>query len=148
MVTGGINSVDGNLPLVGGSRGGLAGKDQMNSFRCILPSLPHSRSGHTQSGLEVCGGHDSATMTNCLTFSNGTWTTCHTLLHPRTNHTSWLSPEGVVLMGGSVSPNTTELLENYHFQVRGGIENGSKMIFKSKKLILKLNILRPLPRGK
>ena len=41
MVTGGINSVDGNLPLVGGFRGGLAGKDEMNSFRCILPSLPH-----------------------------------------------------------------------------------------------------------
>ena len=116
MVTGGMNSVDGNLPSVGGIRGGLAGKDEMNSFRCVLPSLPHSRYGHTQSGMEVCGGHDNVTMTNCMTFSNGTWTTCHTLLHPRTNHTSWLSPEGVVLMGGSASPNTTEILENYQLQ--------------------------------
>ena len=130
MVTGGINEDDGHLTEVGGSRGGFAGKDEINSFRCILPRLPHGRSAHTQSGLEVCGGHDSNTMTNCLTFSNSNWTTSHTLLQPRTNHTSWLSPEGVVLMGGSASPNTTELLANYHFQVRGRIENGSKRIFK------------------
>ena len=130
MVTGGINSDDGHLTEVGGSRGGFAGKDEINSFRCILPRLPHGRSAHTQSGLEVCGGHDSNTMTNCLTFSDSNWTTSHTLLHPRSNHTSWISPEGVVLMGGSASPNTTELLANYHFQVRGRIENGSKRIFK------------------
>ena len=130
MVTGGINSDDGHLTEVGGSRGGFAGKDEINSFRCILPRLPHGRSAHTQSGLEVCGGHDSNTMTNCLTFSDSNWTTSHTLLHPRSNHTSWISPEGVVLMGGSFSPNTTELLSNYHFQVRGRIENGSKRIFK------------------
>ena len=127
-MTGGRNYA--NVGSAEAFHGGFAEKDLMNSFRCLLPSLPNSRSGHTQSGLEVCGGHDSVTMTNCLTFSNGTWTTSHNLLHPRTNHTSWLSPKGVVLMGGSFSPNTSELLSNYYFQVRGAIRNGTKNIFK------------------
>ena len=72
------------------------------------------------------------TSTNCQTFANGTWSTCHTLLRPRANHTSWSSRAGVVLLGGSASPATTELLSDYHFQVRGRMQNGSINIFKGQ----------------
>ena len=40
----------------------------------------------------------------------GSWSISHTLLHARFEHSSWSSPDGVVLMGGRASPNTSEIL--------------------------------------
>ena len=135
MVTGGITSSDKPLPLVEVFPGGFfQDRDLSANYRYSCPSLPVSRYGHAQAGLEVCGGggQDEATSTNCQTFANGRWSTCHALLRPRTNHTSWSSRAGVVLLGGSASPNTTELLEDYSFQVRGRLQNGSINIFKGQ----------------
>ena len=133
MVTGGITSSDEPLPLVEDFPGGFfQDRDLSANYRFSCPSLPASRYGHAQAGLEVCGGQDQDTSTNCQTFANGTWSTCHTLLRPRANHTSWSSRAGVVLLGGSASPATTELLSDYHFQVRGRMQNGSINIFKGQ----------------
>ena len=83
------------------------------SYWCSLPDLPddrYGRFGHTQSGLVACGGWDRDTPTSCLTFSSGLWKTSHQLQHSRYLHSSWMSQHGIVLMGGSGRPTTTEIL--------------------------------------
>ena len=75
---------------------------------CSLPDLPDERYHHTQSGMVVCGGWD--TKTSCLSFISGTWRLSHTLLHERTDHSAWVSPSGIILIGGSRSAMTTEML--------------------------------------
>ena len=52
--------------------------------------------------------------TSCLTFSSRQWIKSHNLLYTRVYSLSWLSKEGVVLMGSghSGSANTTEILTN------------------------------------
>ena len=81
---------------------------------CTLPPLPDVRYDHTQVGLEACGGYASYTGTTCVTFSNGTWTTSHTLSTLRQFHVTWASyPGGVLLLGGYDKPaaiRSTELL--------------------------------------
>ena len=75
---------------------------------CSLPDLPDRRVRHTQSGAVVCGG--AYTTSSCLTFSSSGWTQSHTLLEERAYHSTWKSPHGQLLMGGSYSRWTTELL--------------------------------------
>jgi len=76
---------------------------------CSLPDLPQMRQAHTQTGLEACGGHRA--LTTCVRFSGGSWTLSHNLQQRRESHTSWASPGGTVLLGGTFnSTNTTELL--------------------------------------
>jgi len=77
---------------------------------CTLPSLPDARYHHTMSGLTVCGGHAThLTETTCLTFSSGGWGIRNTLVDMRTSHCSWETDEGLLLMGGYISPNTSEI---------------------------------------
>ena len=82
------------------------------SYWCSLPDLPDDRYVHSQSGLVTCGGgaYNSDSQTSCLTFSSGQWRTSHQLQHGRWEHSSWMSQHGVVLMGGSDSLTTTEIL--------------------------------------
>ena len=77
---------------------------------CSLPDLPDDYFYHTQSGLVTCGGLSGDTPKSCLTFSGGQWITSHTLLQQRAFHSSWFSKHGILLMGGSVSLTTTEML--------------------------------------
>ena len=83
---------------------------------CTLPPLPQGRRGHTQVGLEVCGGYNSGYLTSCVTFSAGTWATSHTLAVSRLGHVSWASyPGGVLLLGGwnsDEAKRSTELLSS------------------------------------
>ena len=83
---------------------------------CSLPDLPAQRWGHTQNGLVICGGTDCCvdTRKSCVTFSSGTWQETHTLRKERRHHTSWTSPQGVVMIGGYESgmQTTTELLND------------------------------------
>ena len=81
---------------------------------CSLPDLPEVRWDHTQTGLEACGGGGSATRTTCVRLEAGSWTPSHQLFHQRWDHTSWASPAGTLLMGGSLpglGSLTTELLD-------------------------------------
>ena len=77
---------------------------------CKLPNLPDDRRDHSQSGLTSCGGAD--TQTSCVTLVSGQWTTSHTLQHSRYGHSTWMSSQGLVLIGGWPSSRTTELLNN------------------------------------
>ena len=103
--------------VTGGTQGwkkNLASVELLNldgSFNCMLPSLPHARSSHTQSGLVACGGNpNETTFKTCDTFSIGMeeWKKSHTLRKERRLHSSWASPEGVMLLGGWDSGFTTE----------------------------------------
>ena len=67
---------------------------------------------HTQVGLTVCGGYYDVDKRNCETFVDGHWNISHNLLEPRSGHSMWQSPEGILLMGGDDSSSyTTELLQ-------------------------------------
>merc|ERR1719295_461938 len=73
---------------------------------CQLPDLPGAwRDVHTMEEMTVCGGVD--TERSCLTLIDGTWQTTTTLLEERFHHSSWASPSGVILLGGSYSSSRT-----------------------------------------
>jgi hypothetical protein len=63
-------------------------------------------------GLLICGGgsYNSTTLTTCLSFTSGQWITSHTLVESRYYHTSWQTEQGLVLMGGGGSPDTSEIV--------------------------------------
>lgn len=77
------------------------------SFVCMLPLLSLPRVGHGQSGQTACGGLGFLVPIlptyTCETFSEGKWSVSHQLKFQREKHSTWQSPEGVVLLGGSPS---------------------------------------------
>ena len=81
-----------------------------------LPSIPGSpRVWHTLTGTVLCGGAYDETSSTCLQLkSNGAgWTPYSTgLVESRMAHSAWQSPNGVVLMGGYYSADSTELVNN------------------------------------
>ena len=83
---------------------------------CSVPPLPAGRMYHTQDGEVACGGFGStAAGTSCISLTGSGWSTSHQLQQQHFNnnrygHVSWLSPDGLLLMGGEYSRRTTELL--------------------------------------
>ena len=77
---------------------------------CELPLMPQSESGHTQSGLTACGV--GGTARSCIKFEAGSWTTLtDNLVEGRYQHSSWVTPDGdILLIGGSGSFATTEIV--------------------------------------
>ena len=80
-----------------------------------LPDIPeHPRVGHTLTGNVICGGLYPGTSDNCLELkSDGTgW---HPYISPLTEsrmaHSSWDSPEGIVLLGGYNTGKKVEILK-------------------------------------
>ena len=103
------------------------------SHICNLPALPNSwvdreRAGkadffmdHTQTGLVTCGGggFHNGRQKYCVTFNpdEGSWQETHILQKTREFHSSWASPQGVMLLGGTAfepcrAYTTTEILTN------------------------------------
>ena len=84
------------------------------SHICNLPALPNSwvdreRAGkadffmdHTQTGLVTCGGggFHNGRQKYCVTFNpdEGSWQETHILQKTREFHSSWASPQGVMLL--------------------------------------------------
>ena len=88
---------------------------------CTLPPLPQARVDHTQDGALACGGLGGGihTYTTCDSFTEqGAWAQSHSLLGRRKDHSSWVSPAGLVLMGGwdhtdgGYTDNTTEIVSS------------------------------------
>ena len=77
---------------------------------CSVPPLPRWREFYTQNGEVVCGGEPNKW--SCITLSGSDWTKSHQLVLARKGHSSWLSPAGLLLMGGQYSKQTTELLSD------------------------------------
>ena len=76
------------------------------SFWCTLPDFDSPRSWHTQSGFTACGGeymedeYFNDTKTSCVTLGSS-WCESHKLQCIRHKHSSWLTPEGkILLLGG------------------------------------------------
>ena len=94
---------------------------------CSLPDLPVISFGHSQTGLEACGGGGPLDY-KCARLSNGSWELSHMLAEEpagRIGHSSWASPLGTVLIGGTYKENsTTELLDDttdsstFHFPLK------------------------------
>ena len=101
--------------LITGGEPELTSVEVLASFgiphNCTVPPLPASRHSHTQDGAVACGGSGvTATRTSCVSLTASGWTTSHQLVEGRVSHVSWLSPAGLLLMGGRHSDQTTELL--------------------------------------
>jgi len=80
---------------------------------CELPQMSQSKYDHSQSGLIACGGsYEIDTMRSCIKFEDGSWTTLtDNLVELRTRHSSWINPDGdILLIGGSGSLTTTEIV--------------------------------------
>ena len=76
--------------------------DEHGKLICSLPNLPDERFGHTQTGLMACGGgNKSHSISTCLTFQNGSWIYSY-MTEARFSHSSWKSPNGVMLLGGKM----------------------------------------------
>ena len=86
------------------------------SFICELPKMSQSQSryAHTQSDLTACGDYTSGSGNhrNCIRFEDGSWTTLtDNLVEMRADHSSWINPDGdILLIGGAYSKNTTEIV--------------------------------------
>ena len=82
------------------------------TWLCSLPDLPSNRRGHSQTGLISCGTWDSDTKRSCVTFTSGSWEVSHTLAQDRRLHSAWVSPQGIMLIGGHDGDalRTTEIL--------------------------------------
>ena len=81
--------------LIGGSVEVLSAAG--TPLRCTLPTLPSGMT-HTQDGLLSCGGLGAST--TCVKLSDGGWVVSHNLRQSWLFHSSWMSPAGLVLMGG------------------------------------------------
>ena len=79
---------------------------------CELPPMPYPKRYHTQSGLTACGGtYYIYTEKICIKFEDGSWTTLTDNLVDRWDHSSWVNPDGdILLIGGSDSPTTTSMV--------------------------------------
>jgi len=112
---------------------------------CSIKDLPVGRYYHTLDQLEdgslvACGGQgDSSTQKSCLRFEgsapHGEWTDYSTLVYDRYTHTSFAYQGKILMMGGSGSRKTTELVregEKYNLQqdtrYACGINDGSSVI--------------------
>ena len=86
---------------------------------CSLPDLPEPRYAHSQNGPMLCGGSERAVYDrpnmrqSCVKFCDGFWNETHSSLQmPRTNHGSWASPGGLMLIGGGGWKETSEVLSD------------------------------------
>jgi len=111
-----VNSTRVEGILISGGHGAETATDLYigNNKTCSLPALPDQRWDHTMGVVEgmpvICGGTkqqysiDSVTPHTCLRFTSsstaGVWTDYFTMSCPRTQPTSWVSKEGLVVFGG------------------------------------------------
>ena len=67
----------------------------------------------SQNGALLCGGNSgSDTYKTCIQLSGGSWIVSHNLLYSRYRHTSWVRPDGSLLLIGGVDSSTTSEVLN------------------------------------
>ena len=119
--------------ISGGHRGGTIFKsvemyNPATNTTCSLPQLPVERYHHSQDGDLACGGRTYGnTLTTCVKWSSGNWTQTHTLSHKKYSHVSFNTEDGVYLMGGYGSTETTELVKE-----DGTVEDGFSLKYDTR----------------
>ena len=98
----------------GDSRSKVEVYNPLSQNTCSLPDLPDLRHEHTLCGRLLCGGFQSGR--SCLRWDDHhhIFTTADvTLQHDRKGHLCWAEDsQGVRLMGGNDSSNTTEYVSS------------------------------------
>ena len=82
---------------------------------CTIPPFPRGLSHGTLNGMKYCHprGGNYWNETECVGFNQGTWSRTNAgFQHRRSFHTSWETEEGIYLMGGDGSSQTSELARN------------------------------------
>ena len=78
---------------------------------CLFPSVPDIRENHSMNKMFICGGDDFYARDLCIHFVDGEWKTLSATKESRDDHSGWLTPSGVLLMGGSYNGGqTTEII--------------------------------------
>ena len=76
--------------------------------------MSQSKESHSQSGLTACGGMGSGSNPkSCIKFESGSWSTLtDNLVNLRWGHSSWINPDGDILLigGGVTSKRTSEIV--------------------------------------
>ena len=90
---------------------------------CSLMSLPSPRARHTLDIIQnkpiICAGN-SGLKASCTAFKDGNWSDYFSpLKHGRDEPMSWVSSNGLVIVGGWSSPTTTEILAGDDFSREG-----------------------------
>ena len=99
-----------------------------SGYTCSLQNMTSARNGHTLDQLAdgtvlACGGSGDAKKT-CDKFNGTSWSQHSTLQYSRVGHTSLPGQHDLLLMGGSYSGATTELVEGgeqYNLQQDTGL---------------------------
>merc|ERR1719342_744003 len=100
--------------LVTGGDGAMTSAEVLftnGSSICELPLMSQTKHSHTQSGLTACGDYGTD-IRRCIKFESGSWTTLtDNLVEERYSHSSWVNPDGdILLIGGSGSLTTSEIV--------------------------------------
>merc|ERR1712013_734083 len=116
-----VNTTEGIL-ISGGDDSSVEVFNPTTGQSCELPSLPYQRSGHTMDGMTVCGGVFTGNGNTCITFSSGEWVNSHALAQDRSDHCSWSTRDGIMLLGGDMwdSQTTTETVRLGEFDSQLG----------------------------
>ena len=105
-----FSPVGGPLTTTGGISNSVEAYNPHTKKICKLTNLTYTVHGHTLCGGLLCGGQ-YGTMKSCLKLGpSGFVKTTVSLRQSRVHHLCWNVPEGVLLLGGSKSPSTTELV--------------------------------------
>ena len=98
---------------------------------CSLPSLPkRAKYLLSQTGLLICGflnRHSRFSTSTCHKFSDGKWNMTHKLGHKRGGHAVWASPQGVLIMGGELTPKFRSLFREF----TPGIDTSTELLTDS-----------------
>jgi len=108
--------------LVTGGYGGWTSSEVLftnGSSICELPPMTQSKYDHTQTGLSACGGYTSDNRRNCIKFEDGSWSTLtDNLVEGRFWHSSWINPDGDILLIGGTSRTSTEIVSQNGTSIR------------------------------
>jgi len=123
LVTGGMHILGNKDSYLKSSIRGYTHKSEVylpsSGKTCPMPSVPGPRYHHTMDTLDntpvICGGAFTySTTMSCIQLSTtsveGVWTDWNSTTKERTGHASWVSSEGLVLIGGDYSPFTAEIV--------------------------------------